>query len=105
MPSGLDALLVLIPLRYLINSSVVHRMSVSGRSEAPWTNGKMFEVERESMPELKFCARTSFRREALSILAEIVVPEDLFTVGIWSLECVRLSRILLYPYGTRFLSL
>ena len=27
-------MLVFIPFRYLINSSVVHRMSVSGRSEA-----------------------------------------------------------------------
>ena len=40
-------------------------------------NSKMFEVERGSTPELKFCARTSFGKEALSILAEIMVPEEL----------------------------
>jgi hypothetical protein len=55
-----------MPFRCLINSSVVHRMSVSGRLEASGANSKMFEVERGSTAELKFCART-VRREALSI--------------------------------------
>ena len=53
-------------------------MSVSGKSEASGANGKMLEVERGSTPELKCCARTSFRREALSILAEITIPEEFF---------------------------
>ena len=38
---------------YLINSSVVHRMSVSGRSEASGANGEMLKVERGSTPELE----------------------------------------------------
>ena len=63
-----------------------HGMSVSGRSEVSGVNGKMLEVEKGSTPELKFCARTSFRREALSILAEIMLIEELFTVGNWDVS-------------------
>ena len=41
----------------------------------------------------------TFRKEALSILAEIMVPEELFKVGIWDvsdfLNCLTVSRTLL----------
>ena len=64
----------------------------------------MLKVERGSTPELKFCARTSFRREALSILAEIMVPEELFKVGIWDvsgfLNCLTVFQNSLLPFVT-----
>ena len=56
------------------------------------------------MPELKFCARTSFRKEALSILAEIMVPEELFKVGIWDvsdfLNCLTVFQNSLLTFVT-----
>ena len=64
----------------------------------------MFEVERGSTPELKFCARTSFGKEAFSILAEIMVLEELFKVGIWDvsdfLHCLTVFQNSLLPFVT-----
>ena len=44
MPSGSDALPVFVPFRYLSNSSVVHRMSVSGRSEEHHLGGSFINT-------------------------------------------------------------
>ena len=78
-------------------------MSVSGRSEASGANRKFFKVERGSTLEFKFCARTSYRRK-LYLLAEIMVPEELFKVGIWDvsdfLNCLTVFQNSLLPSVT-----
>ena len=71
MPSGPDALRVFIPFKNLINSSVVHRMSVPGRSEMSRVGGK---AEGGSTPELKFVQEHM-----------IMVPKELFEDGMFQI--------------------
>ena len=80
MPSGPDALVVSICFRYEVNSSVVQSVSTSRWWEVAGEKVGMFMIERVSTSELKFCARTSFRRQALSCAVETMIPEEFFSV-------------------------